>query len=169
MRYTSSVQFLGLPLVEVAVADVGPSPHRKGPARAWIALGDIAISPFLAIGGVAFGSIAFGGLALGGLTLGGAAIGVLSLGGFAAGGWALGGLALGLVAAKGGLAASFGYALGGAAFGPQANTKQAVDYFARAPLWLVPPGRGFLLFLPLVLLPALARRGPGPGRDTTPR
>jgi hypothetical protein len=170
MRYTSRATFLGLPLFELAAADVTSHAHWKGPARAWVAIGDIAVSPFLAIGGLAFGSVALGGLSIGGLALGGAAFGVLSLGGFSVGGWAVGGLALGLAAAKGGLAASLGYAQGGAAFGPQANTREAVAYFARAPFWLVPPGRIFLLFLPLALLPwlvpRLRREGPP---DTTPR
>ncbi|WP_257304232.1 hypothetical protein [Geothrix campi] len=157
MRLTSKTVFLGLPVFELAVAEVGASPHLKGPARAWIAIGDIALSPFLAIGGLAFGTVSFGGLALGGLAIGGCAIGGLALGGCSIGVWAAGGLALGLQAAKGGLAASPGYALGGAAFGPRANTREAAAWFAAAPFWMVPSGRLFLLLLPLALLPVLAQ------------
>jgi hypothetical protein len=169
MRITSTASFLGLPLFELALGETGQGPHLKGPAHAWIAVGDIAISPLLAVGGLAIGSLAFGGLAVGGLALGGCAVGVLSLGGCSIGGWAMGGLALGLQAAKGGLAASYGYALGGAAYGPQANTREAVAYFAKAPIWLVPPGRFFMLFLPLFLLPLLANRPRPEERSTTPK
>ncbi|WP_243321084.1 hypothetical protein [Geothrix sp. SG200] len=171
MRITSKTVFLGLPVFEFAVAEVGASPHLKGPACAWVAIGDLALSPFLAIGGLAFGTVSFGGLALGGLAIGGCAIGGLALGGCSIGVWAMGGLALGLQAAKGGLAASPGYALGGAAFGPQANTREAAAWFARAPFWMVPPGRIFLLFLPLALLPVLVRPRAVKGKDRgiTPR
>jgi hypothetical protein len=159
MRITSDASFLGLPLFELALGETGPGPDLKGPARAWIAVGDLAISPFLAVGGLAIGGLALGGCAIGGLSLGGCSIGA----------WAVGGLALGLQAAKGGLAASFGYAIGGAAYGPHANTREAVAWFARAPLWLVPPERFFTLFLPFVLLPVLAKRRPSQDRGTTPR
>jgi hypothetical protein len=169
MRITSTASFLGLPLFELALGETGLGPNLKGPARAWIAVGDLAISPFLAVGGLAFGTVSFGGLALGGLALGGGACGVLGLGGCAIGAWAMGGLALGLQAAKGGFAASFGHALGGAAFGPHANTREAVDYFAKAPLWLVPPDRLFTLFLPFSLLPVLASRRRPDDRNTTPK
>jgi hypothetical protein len=168
MRFTSGTTLFGLPLFELAVAEMGTSPHLKGPARAWIAVGDIALSPFIAVGGLAFGTLSFGGLSLGGLAIGGLALGGLTLGGCSIGVWALGGLALGLQAAKGGLAASFGYALGGAAFGPQANTREAMAWFARAPLWLVPPGRLFTLCLPLLLLPVLANRPRPTTRSITP-
>jgi hypothetical protein len=169
MRITSDASFLGLPLFELALGETGRGLNLKGPARAWIAVGDLAISPFLAVGGLAVGTLAFGGLAIGGLALGGGAIGVLSLGGCSIGGWALGGLALGLQAAKGGLAASFGYALGGAAFGPHANTREAVEYFAKAPLWLVPSDRFFTLFLPFSLLPVLANHHRPDDRSITPK
>ncbi len=53
MRVTSKATFLGLPLFELALGEPGLGPHLKGPARAWIAVGDIALSPFLAIGGAA--------------------------------------------------------------------------------------------------------------------
>ncbi len=169
MRITSPGSFLGLPLFELALGEAGPEPPLRSPARAWVAVGDIAIGPGLSIGGVAVGTLAFGGCAVGGVALGGCALGVLSLGGCSIGGWAMGGLALGLEAAKGGLAASFGFALGGIALGPHANTREAIAYFAKAPLWLVPPERWFAVFLPLTLLPLLASRRPPGGRSITPK
>lgn len=168
MRYTSSARFLGLPLFEFVLAEPGGSRQFKPVAKAWVAVGDIALSPLLAIGGLAFGSVAIGGLAMGGFALGGAAIGVLSLGGFSAGGWAVGGMALGIKSALGGFAASPGFALGGAAYGPQANSPAAREFFAHAPVWLVPSGRFFLLFLPFTLLPWLANRRDSSAHLTKP-
>jgi hypothetical protein len=106
-EYKSQAEFLGLPLVHIAVG-VDPKTGRKRIAKGVIAIGDIAVGVF-----------ALGGVALGGLTLGGVSLGVAALGGLAIGaGAALGGLAIGYVAV-GGLAIGY-YALGGLAVGAHA-------------------------------------------------
>lgn len=122
--YRSRATFLGLPLVDVQVADppgfdpdgVEVRPAASGrTATGWIAVGDHARGVLLAVGGVAIGGIAIGGRSLGVVAFGGISAGALSLGGLAIGGLALGGGAFGWIAV-GGLAVG-AYAAGGAALG----------------------------------------------------
>lgn len=145
------IPIVGLPLVYSAVLVVliltgnrrlnqilDGKPVRKV-AKGWIALGDIAISPFIAAGSFAVGPIVFGAftcgfisigcIALGGLAFAGVAVGALAVGGVAVGWWALGGAAIGWQATLGATAVVREYALGGAAMGHEANTVAARDWF----------------------------------------
>ncbi len=120
-EYKSQAEFLGLPLIHVAVG-LDPKTGRKRIAKGIIAIGDIAM-----------GAFALGGVALGGVTLGGVSLGFAALGGLAIGlGVSLGGLAIGYVAV-GGLAIGY-YALGGLALGTHAlgegtRDPAAVEFF----------------------------------------
>ncbi|AMV39394.1 sigma-70 family RNA polymerase sigma factor [Planctomyces sp. SH-PL62] len=119
--YRSRFRFLGLPLVDIQVADppqydgdgvqAAPAASRRV-ATGWIAVGDEARGVLLAVGTRAFGALAIGGAAFGLVSFGGLAIGVVALGGVAVGGLAVAGLAFGVVAV-GGLAVG-DCALGGA-------------------------------------------------------
>lgn len=122
-RWASRTRIFGLPLVHIAI---GPrDDERKGRARGFIAIGDLATG-VIALGGQARGLVAIGGTAIGGFSAGGLSIGLFtSLGGFAIGGLAAGGFALGALAqgggavgyiAQGGLAIGH-YARGGGVFG----------------------------------------------------
>ncbi len=155
MRYTSSIKIFGSPLVDIRIAD---ATIPRGPARGWIALGDVAVGHLFAAGGVAIGAIAFGGLAIGIIPIAGLALGVFAIGGGAIGIWALGGGALALQAAVGGLAVAGQYAIGGAAFAPHANDAAASQFLSSLPFsaarsvmayarWLI-----LLAFLPLLLV-----------------
>jgi hypothetical protein len=108
-RYRSEREFLGMPLVAVAV---GPDPERRearGHAKGVIAIGDVAT-----------GIVAFGGWARGVVAVGGLATGVI----------ACGGLAFGLAAAFGGIALSAMLAIGGGALGTAAFGGAAAGYYA---------------------------------------
>lgn len=112
-QYTSQWRFLGLPLIDIQLAD--PSTNKPRIACGWIAIGDRAYGGLVAIGGLAVGTISFGGFAIGGASCGGFSLGGVALGGLTAGLIALGGLGLGYQAAGGG---ALGYdAAGGAAIG----------------------------------------------------
>ena len=90
IRYRSSRQLFGLPLISIAV---GPDPERgewRGRARGLLAIGDIAT------GWIALGGLARGGLAIGGLAMGGVGVGALAAGGAAIGYYAYGGAAYGM-------------------------------------------------------------------------
>lgn len=145
LRYTSSLKFLGIPLIDVQVSNSENNPaiiHAKSDklkpkwetakphqhvcrARGWIAIGDIAEGMLIAIGGRAIGTIAIGGIAIGFVALGGVsvaviplgglALGLISIGGVAIGYDTIGGLALGWHSAVGGAAVAYHIALGGAA------------------------------------------------------
>ena len=128
-EYKSQAEFLGLPLIHVAVG-VDPKTGRKRIAKGIIAVGDVAVGVF-----------ALGGVALGGLTLGGVSVGLAALGGLAIGlGVGLGGLAIGYVAV-GGLAIGY-YALGGLAIGTHAlggstQDPTATEFFRDWFGWLI--------------------------------
>ncbi|MEM9366800.1 MAG: sigma-70 family RNA polymerase sigma factor [Planctomycetota bacterium] len=120
-RYTSKRKLLGLPLLDVHQSirrDTDGKIHPAGTAKGWIAIGDRAYAPFLAMGGVAVAPIAIGGMPIGLVALGGAALGLFALGGLAAGGVAVAGLACGVLA-MGGLCIGW-WTHGGAAFGQHA-------------------------------------------------
>ena len=134
-RYASRWHLAGWPLVSVAFGADPSRNERRGTARGWIALGDVAFG-FVAIGGIAVGPIAVGGVCAGLLAVGGGAIGLAVLGGVAmgwagCGGMALawefaaGGLAIAHELAFGGLALSSGQAFGGVALAPLANDPAA--------------------------------------------
>ncbi len=131
-RWRSQLEFLGLPLVAVAV---GPDPEKgewRGHARGVFAIGDMATGVF-AFGGLARGVFAFGGLSLGLVSFGGMAVGLLlAIGGGALGSVAFGGGAVGGVAIGGGAVGR--YACGGGAFGtavvsPARTDPEAVAFF----------------------------------------
>lgn len=115
VRKRSETRILGMPLYDIAI---GPDPaknEKRGHARGFLAVGDIATG-IVALGGIAIGLISVGGCAIGVVAaLGGCALGSLALGGLAVGGVAFGGAAIGLVAVGGGALGY--YAMGGGAYG----------------------------------------------------
>ncbi len=126
VRLRSKAVVFGLPVWEIAYGPDGKLGQRRGHAKAWVAIGDIATGG-LAIGGVARGAIAIGGVACGGLVLGGVAFGAVGLGGVAIAVLALGDASIGVVALGG---ASVGYvAVGGAALGYYACGAAAAGRF----------------------------------------
>jgi RNA polymerase sigma factor (sigma-70 family) len=162
-EYRSAASFLGLPLMHV---NYGGGKDR-GVARGWVAIGNVALSPLLAIGGFAAGGVAVGGFGAGilcfsGIGLGvfafcGMAAGVLAMGGIAAGYIAYGGLAWAWHVASGGLATAHDFAVGGAARALHANDAAARALLQHSPLlsamdWLM--GHIFLLQI-LVVLPVM--------------
>ncbi len=120
---------MGLPLVHVAVSRMENGIVRRGVARGWIAVGDVALGVLVGIGGVGMGAFALGGVALGVFAFGGLALAMVALGGLAVGILALGGGAVGWQAALGGMAVARDYALGGLAIGRHANDAAAEHYF----------------------------------------
>jgi zinc protease len=148
-RYESTWRLLGLPLFAFASGGLDTGGFRSRWARGWIAVGDGAISPLLAIGGFAIAPIAIGGATVGvvSLSLLGVAVGGLALGSLAAGWWAIGFVAVAWEGAVGVVAIP--------------------ERLAAAPLpWFVGPSITFLgILVPVVvvlsiLIPAglLARR-----------
>jgi RNA polymerase sigma factor (sigma-70 family) len=130
-RYESRARFLGLPLVSIAFGSDPARGERRGIARGWFAMGDVAVGGF-ALGGVAIGFVSSGGIGIGLLSMGGIAIGVLSFGatavglfacGALTGAWflAVGGCALAHVLAIGALAVASKAAFGGVALAAIAN------------------------------------------------
>ncbi len=101
--YESKLRFLGLPLIAVGCG--GSDPGSVGPRKAvgWLAAGDIAISPFLAVGSYAIAPLALGIFTIGifSLSIWGVAFGVVACGSVAVGWWAYGLGALGYKAAAG--------------------------------------------------------------------
>jgi hypothetical protein len=131
LAYTSKIRVLGLPLFEYQGGSLVEGSHRRGVARAWIAVGDIAFGVLFSAGGVAVGGVAVGGLSAGLVSAGGLALGGLALGGGAVGVWSVGGAAFALHAALGGLAVGGAYAEGGAAVARHANDSLANAFFTR--------------------------------------
>ena len=131
IRRESSRRLLGLPLYSVALGGLDIGAKQSHVARAWIAIGDVAISPVLAIGGLAVAPVAFGALTVGAVSvsLGGAAVGLLALGSLAAGWWAFGVMAVGWKAAAGAIAIAHDYAIGGLVRAAEANTPAAAQWF----------------------------------------
>jgi len=134
-EYRSKLALLGLPLIHIRIR----GGLERGPVKAWIAAGDLAIGVIFALGAVAIAPISIGGLAVGLLTLGGFALGLLPFGGFSLGPWAMGGFAVGWqafggcavgwVAALGGVAVAHGFAEGGVAVARHANDTAAQTFF----------------------------------------
>lgn len=116
--FESRLRLLGLPLFAMAWGGYGSDRHRPRTVCAWLAVGDIAISPLLAFGGFAFAPIAVGAVTVGVLSLSvfwGVAVGVLAVGSLAFGWWALGCAAAGVKCAVGFGAVARDYAVGIAA------------------------------------------------------
>ena len=158
MSYRSGFELLGLPFVHVAVGSMENGQWKRGIARGWIAIGDVAFGVLFSVGGVAFGGVAIGGLALGGITLGGLALGGYSIGGLALGYLAIGGLAVGFQGAVGGAAIAREFAIGGLAIAEHANDPAAERFFSEGAAGL---GRTIMdhseWFLLLAFLPLLGR------------
>jgi hypothetical protein len=114
VRWSTEREFLGLPLVDVALGRVD---GEKGHARGVVAIGDTAT-----------GVVAFGVHARGLVALGITAIGAFSVGWLGVGAFAMGGLVGGLVAFGAGAVGV--YAMGGAALGVVAVGALAVGEYA---------------------------------------
>jgi len=158
MNYRSDFELLGLPFVHVAMGAVDDGQWKRGVARGWIAIGDVAFGVLLSMGGIAFGGVALGGLSLGFLTLGGLALGGYAIGGLALGYLAIGGLAVGFQGALGGAAIAKLFAIGGIAIAEHANDPEAEAFFSQG---AAGAGKAIMdhseWFLLLALLPLVAR------------
>jgi hypothetical protein len=115
MEYRSKATVLGLPLVHIATGAVVDGRYRRGIAKGWFAVGDLAFGVLFACGGIAVGGITLAGGALGLISIGGVALGLCAVGGLSVGVLALGGAAFAWYAAIGGLAVAHDYAIGGLA------------------------------------------------------
>jgi hypothetical protein len=129
--YESKLRFLGLPLIAVGFG--GSDPGSFGPRKAvgWLAAGDIAMSPFLAVGCYAIAPFALGIFTIGifSFSVWGVAFGVVACGSVAVGWWAYGLGALGYEAAAGGAVVANDYAVGAIARATEANTPVAKEWF----------------------------------------
>ena len=136
IRHRSLTYVMGLPLYEIAIGPESKLKEKRGHARAFIAIGDIATG-VIAIGGIARGCFAFGGISVGLIGIGGCSLGILvGVGGVAAGALAIGGLVIGLIACGGaavGLVAAGGGAVGYYAYGAGAVGKYVVSVTERHP------------------------------------
>ncbi|HJS75132.1 MAG TPA: hypothetical protein VJ921_12660 [Vicinamibacteria bacterium] len=159
MSYKSGFELLGLPFVHVAMGELEDGRWKRGVARGWIAIGDVAFGILFSAGGVAFGGVAVGGVAIGALTLAGLALGGYSLGGLAVGYLAVGGLAVAVQGAAGGAAVAKTFAIGGLAIAEHANDAAAEKFFSEGAAGV---GRAIMdhseWFVLLALLPILGRR-----------
>lgn len=134
IRHRTDREFLGLPIVDIAVGADPRRGERRGHARGVIAIGDHAIGVIavgvharglIALGGTAAGGIAVGWLSVGAIAVGGIGIGLLALSVVAVGVVAIGALGIGVVAV--GLAAVGEYAAGFTAAGDHLYTKAVRD------------------------------------------
>lgn len=155
MNYQTNARFLGLPLIHVATGRLVDGSYRRGIAKGWVAIGDMACGALFSAGGVSVGGVSVGGLAIGILPLGGLALGLAAIGGLAVGAFAVGGAAFAWFGAFGGLAVAHDYASGGASVARHANDVIAADYFAvhrffRGAAWLMNYSIA-LVFIPVVV------------------
>jgi hypothetical protein len=142
-EYRSPWELLGFPLIHIRLSNAG---EKRGPVKAWIAVGDYAIGLLFAFGGLVIAPVSFGGLAVGLMPWGGAAFGVWAMGGLAVGVWtfggfavgwqAFGGLAMAWNAAWGGVALAREFALGGSAVAAQANNPIA-EHFIKSNVFFI--------------------------------
>jgi len=139
MDYESPARLLGLPLIHIATGQQVDGGYRRGTAKGWIAVGDLAIGVLFGAGGIATGAISVGGIAAGGFALGGLAMGLAAVGGLAGGLLAVGGAALGGSGALGGLAIAGEFAQGGVALAFHANDLSAAEYFNGHPFFRSAP------------------------------
>jgi len=154
-RYESALRFLGLPLYSIALPSLEVVAPKTRAARGWIAIGDVAISPFFAAGGMAIAPVAIGGVTAGliSLSIGGIAVGGLAIGSLAAGWVAAGFVAIAWKGAAGLIAIAHDYALGPSARALEVNTAAARDWFASQ--WFTSAGQLFIASLPLLVLLAI--------------
>jgi hypothetical protein len=155
VRWTTRRRLLGLPVVAFASGGLDAGEYATRSARGWIACGDLAISPLIAVGGAAIAPIAIGGATVGLLSL---SVGGLALGGLAIGSLAFGWHSVGIVAvawrgAIGVAAVARDYALGPAARALEANTDAAVAWF-RSQSFAAPAGI-FVALVPVLVLLAI--------------
>jgi len=130
--FESKMRFLGLPLFAMAWGGSSSDQYRPRAVHGWLAIGDIAISPLLAFGGLTLAPISVGAVSVGVLSLSifwGVAVGVFALGSLAVGWWAVGFAAAGWKGALGFAAVARDFALGMAASANEANTQAAKDWF----------------------------------------
>lgn len=130
--FQSKTHLLGLPLFAMSWGGYNSDRYRARKVCAWIAIGDVAISPLLACGGLTIAPISVGAISIGILSLSvfwGAAIGVLAFGSVAFGWWAIGCAAAGIKAAVGFAAIARDYSLGLIASASEANTAAAKSWF----------------------------------------
>jgi hypothetical protein len=128
-EYRSHFTMLGLPLLHICAGD-----GRATTAKAWIAVGDVAMGLLVAVGGVTIAPLSIGSCAIGLLALGGCAAGSLAVGGLSLGVWSFGGLALGWQAfgacAIGWNTAAGGVALAIVARAAEANSNAAQSFMS---------------------------------------
>jgi len=162
--YESKLRFLGLPVIAVGFGGADPASFGPRKAVGWFAAGDIAISPFLAVGCYAIAPLALGMFTIGifSLSFYGIAFGVVACGSVAVGWWAYGLGALGWEAAAGGAVVAKDYAVGFIARAAEANTPAAKAWFAAQ--WhtdlvelFVYCAHGLILLAILILLVLLGR------------
>jgi RNA polymerase sigma factor (sigma-70 family) len=129
--YESKLRFLGLPVIAVGFGGADPGSIAPRKAVGWVAAGDIAISPFLAVGCYAIAPLAIGMFTIGilSLSLWGVGVGVVACGSAAVGWWAYGLGAIGYEAAAGGAVLAKDYAVGFIARAAEANTPVAKAWF----------------------------------------
>ncbi|MFA6637059.1 MAG: hypothetical protein WCV56_08190 [Candidatus Omnitrophota bacterium] len=158
MEYTSKINLFSVPLIHITTGKSENGVWKRGIARGWIAVGDIAFGILFSCGGVAIGGFSIGGLSLGIVAIAGFGVGVFALGGLVLGVYAIGGAAIALHASVGGFAAASKYAIGGLAIAEQANNALAESAikgscFFKAGEFLMKHSRWglVLLFLPIVL------------------
>jgi len=132
VRFVSRGRFLGMRWWDLGVGGLDAGSYRPHRAVAWIAAGDVAVSPLFAFGGIAVAPVALGGVTVGvlSLSLWGLAAGVLAVGSVALGWWAFGIAAVAWRGAwGGGVAVARDYGLGGWVSAAEANTPPAQDWF----------------------------------------
>ncbi|MBS0660707.1 MAG: sigma-70 family RNA polymerase sigma factor [Verrucomicrobia bacterium] len=156
-EYISARRLWGLPLLHLRT---GVPPPGAPAVCGWIALGDRALSPFLAVGAfacapISIGAVSVGLVSVGVLGLGAWSLSTLAVGGIAVGAVALGWHAFGSLVAFGwtsavanGLAAAREYAVGGHAWAAHENDAVARAFIAQA----VPAGRLQTMVLALAAL-----------------
>lgn len=142
-EYRSRLAPLGLPLVHVRVGD--RFEVLKGPVKAWIAVGNVAIGGLFALGGIVVAPLSIGFCALGLVPFGAIAIGLIALGASAAGVWAFGAVAVGWQAfgewaigwnaAAGGVALAHDFALGRIARAAQVNRDIVWEFMKANPFF----------------------------------
>lgn len=135
--FESRLRLLGLPVFAMAWGGFSSDEYKARKVCAWIAVGDVAVSPLLAFGGFAVAPIAVGAITMGVLSLSvfwGVAFGVFALGSLAFGWWAIGCAAAGVKCAVGFAAVARDYALGMVASANEAGTTVAKEWF-RAQWW----------------------------------
>lgn len=157
MNYQAPYRLLGLPLLHINTGEVINGDYRRGMAKGWIAIGDMAFGLFLAIGATACGGIALGGIGVGLISLSGLSLGIFAMGGLSLGIWSFGGAALALHAAMGGLAVAKDFAEGGLAIARQANNPIAQEYLGHNAFFNIAKviSRYSMWFLLLLVIPPL--------------